>query len=312
MRRGAGVLVTGGVLLLSACGGTGPSSPTPFEPQSTAEPTAGVRALHDPNNAPTLILRTQPAWIAGDPLPVVTTREGAPVHFNLCRSEDPDMVTDAQPTAGEGDSLNWQFHFGDDASEPFLADGTFNAHFAHFCRTDHAFEAGTYTVTVSVTDKHLEDQTRGEVSAAARVTRQVRVVSLPEPDPIAPLCVPVAGSLSGTEPTYTRAFCPTGAPPCSPSGTGVGVSYDQIFCSFPGGPATVDLMGDNVDTFLFLYAGSFSPGSPLANIVAANDDFGSQSRSLISGTFPAGNYVLVVTSFAPGQTYNYTLTTTFP
>jgi PKD domain len=75
-----------------------------------------------------------------------------------------------------GDSLYWQFHFGDDGTQPFRSDGTFDANFARFCRTEHTYtSSGSYVATVSVTDKHLEDQSRS-VSGLARVTQRLTIL----------------------------------------------------------------------------------------------------------------------------------------
>jgi hypothetical protein len=106
---------------------------------------------------------------------VIRGRAPLTVRFNRCQSSDPDQEPDDLPTAGEGDSLNWQFHFGDDGTEPFDDDGTFNPNAEHFCRVEHTYESrGSFVATLSVTDKHLEDQSNG-VSAQARVTERISV-----------------------------------------------------------------------------------------------------------------------------------------
>jgi len=76
----------------------------------------------------------------------------------LCRSDDPD----------QGDSLNWQYNFGDSGRNPFNADGSFNPDADHVCRVEHTYAEGTYTAWVSVTDKHLEDQSKGVAGLARR------------------------------------------------------------------------------------------------------------------------------------------------
>jgi len=132
-----------------------------------------VGAFQTANSPPTLELRTQPPWAPADPLPIVSGRAPLEVRFNLCRSSDPDQAPD--PTSSEGDSLNWQFHFGDDGSSPWNPDGTFHANVGHMCRTSHTYDSpGKYTATVSVTDKHLEDQ-GGDVARLARVTQQLTI-----------------------------------------------------------------------------------------------------------------------------------------
>ena len=153
-------------IFLLSCGGESPVAPrlTPIvdaEP-AVAVPTAGgVSAQNDP---PTMVLRTTPPV---DPeRGAVSGPSPLTVLFNVCRSSDPDP----------GDTLNYQFHFGDSGRPAFNPDGSFNADFDHFCRAEHTYRSpGTYTATVSVTDKHLEDQGR-DVSALARRTETVRIV----------------------------------------------------------------------------------------------------------------------------------------
>lgn len=117
------------------------------------------------------MLRTRPPAAPGSPYPVISGRAPLEVTFNLCQSDDPDESEDAPE---EGDTVNWQFHFGDDGTEPFDADGSFNANSARVCRTSHTYTEGSYVATVSVTDKHLEDQGR-DVTGMARVVEQVAI-----------------------------------------------------------------------------------------------------------------------------------------
>jgi len=124
------------------------------------------------NNPPVMRLRTSPPYAPGNPYPVVMGPAPLTVRFNLCKSSDPDEGDPEDES--DGDSLNWQFHFGDDGSDPFNADGTFNANFARVCRTEHTYGTGTYVATVSVTDKHLEDQSR-DVTGLARVTERLTI-----------------------------------------------------------------------------------------------------------------------------------------
>jgi len=128
------------------------------------------------NLPPNPVLRTTPpADPSTSPFPTISGDAPLAVRFNLCRSDDPD----------EGDSLNYQFYFGDSGRPPFNPDGTFAPDFAHFCRTEHVYETpGTYTATVSVTDKHLDDQSQQVVSFARRTQSLTIVVApprLPQP-----------------------------------------------------------------------------------------------------------------------------------
>jgi hypothetical protein len=175
VRRTELLVLAGLTVQLAACGGSDPLPMGGSEmPGLENEADGRLRALHNPNRPPTLALATQPAAAPGDPFPVISGRAPLEVRFNLCRSSDPDQEPDDQPTSGEGDSLNWQFHFGDDGSSPWNPDGTFHANVGQMCRTSHVYQEGRYTATVSVTDKHLEDQ-GGQVARLARVTQQLTI-----------------------------------------------------------------------------------------------------------------------------------------
>jgi len=168
-----------------SCGGSSPTGPTPGALSTivggddasagsfSAVDSASAGPLVTAQNAtPNLVLRTQPPAAPGNPYALITGKAPLEVKFNLCKSDDPDQTGDPEE---EGDSLNWQFHFGDDGTEPFNPDGSFNANFARVCRTSHTYAEGSYIATVSVTDKHLEDQGR-DVSGLARVVEQVAIV----------------------------------------------------------------------------------------------------------------------------------------
>jgi hypothetical protein len=162
--------LTGVAALASfACG-----SPTPDGPDLAQRPAAaGVEVpasagdVGASNAAPALEWSTQPpANRSAEPDPTVSGRAPLTVRFNLCRSTDSD----------QGDSLNWQFHFGDSGLPAFAADGSFNADAGHQCRVDHTYQEGEYVATIAVTDKHLEDQ-GADVSALARTVQRIRVVA---------------------------------------------------------------------------------------------------------------------------------------
>jgi len=134
---------------------------SPSGPSGTAallnQPSSGSAKAQ--NAPPSLVVRTTPAADYSTNPPTITVTSGAPitVFFGLCQSDDADT----------GDSLNWQYNFGDSGRPAFNADGTFNADTEHTCRAEHEYREGTYTAWVSVTDKHLEDQGR-DVRALAR------------------------------------------------------------------------------------------------------------------------------------------------
>jgi hypothetical protein len=153
-------------LLLSSCsrGSDGPHG-APLAPGAPGPGVDGPSEVGALNLAPALVVRTQPAAVpgaGGDP--VVRTR--GTVTFNACASRDPDAA----------DSLNWQFHFGDSGRPAFDDEGRFQADVARSCRAEHAYAPGRYTATVSVTDKHLEDQ-GGGYAALARAAARFTIVA---------------------------------------------------------------------------------------------------------------------------------------
>jgi hypothetical protein len=191
----------------AACTGDTPTAPR--EAAQTARPGAGFVTAQ--NAAPNLNLKTTPRADRTGEVPTITGLAPLKVKFNLCTSDDADQIIG--PDGRElpnGDSLNWQFNFGDPnryaigpagipSPDPaFDPDsGVFRPDFDHFCRTEHVYEdEGTYIATVSVTDKHQDDQDAG---ALARRTERVRVVALGEPTPAAE-CVPpgFSGSIDDT------------------------------------------------------------------------------------------------------------------
>jgi hypothetical protein len=81
------------------------------------------------------------------------------------------------------------------------------------------------------------------------------------------------GTFVGEEPTWNRPFADgTGL-----SGVGTSVSYSvQPFYVAESGIFTFETVAptpSNYDTFIFIYAGTFDPTSPLANFTAGDDDF---------------------------------------
>jgi hypothetical protein len=175
------------VVLLPWFGCSGGSARDPLAPTQSAiltpatestlvvGPSGGVRASNVP---PRLVLRTTPALDTSTSPPTLRGTAPFTVQLNLCGSSDADA----------GDSLNWQFHFGDSGAPPFDASGVFKPDFDHQCRAEHTYREGNFTATLSVTDKHLEDQSR-DVGALARTTQQIQIVSFvqpPEPPPATP------------------------------------------------------------------------------------------------------------------------------
>jgi hypothetical protein len=196
--------------------GKGPM--TPDAAKSTADlggiAASGVRAS---NLAPILRYRTTPASAPGSPNPVVSGQAPLIVTFNLCQSEDPDP----------GDSLNWQFNFGDTPRPAFNPDGSFNPDFDQFCRIDHTYSAGTYVATLSVTDKHAEDQSKG-VSSLARATQRLTIQAMAPAPAECTLGIGASGWLASGG-AFIATVGATNALPfnlsCTCAATGTTVSY---------------------------------------------------------------------------------------
>ena len=178
---GVRVALASAILLELTCGGTNPAAPpreggrsAPPAFAAAESPLGGAAGQNDPPNP--VLRTTPPADPSTSPFPTISGEVPLAVRFNLCRSTDSD----------EGDSLNYQFNFGDSDRPAFNPDGTFNPDFDHFCRIEHVYERlGTYTATVSLTDKHLEDQGR-QVTAFARQTLSLTIVvtgHIPGPPP---------------------------------------------------------------------------------------------------------------------------------
>jgi hypothetical protein len=183
-------LVAVGAALHVACSGAAPPAPSQVSPVSAD---VGAAKLTSQNAPPELVWKTQPPADGSTVPPTVTGQAPFTVRFNLCRSDDPDMTLPSGSPNPNGDSLNWQFNFGDSAPA-FNSDGTFNPDFDHFCRVEHTYAEGTFTATLSVTDKHLDDQAR-DVTAMARQNQLLRIVAtsdkpaapVPSPTPL-PYC----------------------------------------------------------------------------------------------------------------------------
>ncbi len=72
------------------------------------------------------------------------------------------------------------------------------------------------------------------------------------------------------------------------------------------------LSAQDYDGYLHLYRAPFDPANPLANLVAGNDDFGGTNRQSGFALFLEGqtDFVLVTSSFAPGDAGTFTNTIT--
>ena len=122
----------------------------------------------------------------------------------------------------------------------------------------------------------------------------------------------VNGELTAADPVFNR---PSTSTPCTLNPGVTAAHYDVYPLTHPGGTLTIELRGASSgsgtlsDPYLHLYSGSFDPASPCTNWVEGDDDGGDVGfNSLISGTYPAGTYVIVATSFGSGATGTYQLT----
>ena len=107
----------------------------------------------------------------------------------------------------------------------------------------------------------------------------------------------ITGALDGSYTTYNRASDRTGYPDSANDA----LPYEVLQISAPSGGTLTATIGNTTqfDSFLTLYS-SFDPATPLANILAADDDSGGYPHALLTKSGLAANtiYYLVVTSYA--------------
>jgi len=118
--------------------------------------------------------------------------------------------------------------------------------------------------------------------------------------------VSFSGELTASDPTFNRPFTTTFL-----SGAGTNVAYDVYdFHVSANGVYSVESTSFThpaADTFLALYQGAFNAASPLANLLAVDDDSGAGLLSLINQALQADNqYFLVFTSYGNNQFGSYT------
>lgn len=204
-----------------SCSDQGPSAPTASRPAAVTAASGNARAQNAP---PNLVVRTTPGADYSTNPPTISGNPPLTVNFGLCQSDDADP----------GDSLNWQYNFGDSGLKPFNADGSFNPDTDHVCRAEHTYREGIYTAWVSVTDKHLEDQSHGVVSLARKSQAfTIRAQSAPV------------------------------TPPCVPTGLGVNTTFDLFPFGTPGsalGIPGVTFANSSISNFAFLLT---MPGNQL-------------------------------------------------
>ncbi len=115
----------------------------------------------------------------------------------------------------------------------------------------------------------------------------------------------LTGELTADDPTYNRIFL-IGGTDCVLSGVGQGVSYDAFEFQVDAEDVytfTANFVGDGTAA---IYEGSFNPNSPCVNLVAYDDDGAGNLDPLIMTTLlSSGTYVLVTSTFSPGDFGEY-------
>jgi hypothetical protein len=228
-----------------ACGET-PTAPAAATPVSGAK--GGLATAQ--NSPPNLIWRSVPvADMTTVPYPTITGVAPFKVTLNLCPSDDPDMIHLPDGTLDpKGDSLNWQFYFGDTQPAPVRPD------FEQYCRVEHTYALGQYVATLVVTDKHQEDQ-GNRVGQLARREQKVTINSLPLAPP-SPGCVaPTSSTIpsQSNNPFSTAQFF-----------TGTGLTYSvsvNVACPASRG---VSAMGNNIGATI----------NPTTGVVTVNGNCG--------------------------------------
>lgn len=276
-----------------SCAGGDRSAPTTATPVSASTRDGG--SVTAKNVAPALVVRTIPPFDGSN---TITGSSPLTVTFGLCQSSDADA----------GDSLNWQFNFGDSGRPAFNPNGTFNPDWEHQCSAQHVYKEGVYTAWVSVTDKHLEDQGKG-VSSLARKSQSFVVKVGPPAQPTVPrLIASFSDGISAADPKI---------PNFDGAGRGF-ANWDGGFCQVIGayaykthsfthrsGRLRVDVNA-NFGTYNGIFKGSFDPASPCQNVVALFFN-PAPGNSSLEADLPAADYVVAVQTFASGATGSYTV-----
>lgn len=92
---------------------------------------------------------------------------------------------------------------------------------------------------------------------------------------------------------------------CNNSGS---YRYDEYLIYHSGGLLTIDMERVSMsDPYLLLYTPPFDPSLPCDNQIEGNDDGGVGLNARIVTTQPAGNYVIVATSFSSSDRGTYLL-----
>lgn len=116
----------------------------------------------------------------------------------------------------------------------------------------------------------------------------------------------ISGELTASDNVFNRPFTSI-----SLSSVGTSVSYDvfgfHVNASGIYSAESTSFSAPGADTFLVLYAGTFNPAAPLANLLAYDDDSGAGALSLLTATLQAGTqYYLVFTTYENGDFGTYT------
>ena len=85
--------------------------------------------------------------------------------------------------------------------------------------------------------------------------------------------------------------------------------YEAFEVTVPSAGSYVFKCDSSIDSYGYLYSGSFSPASPDLNMIAADDDAGGSSQFQITADLqPNVMYILVATTFSSATTGPFSVT----
>lgn len=148
-----------------ACGGGSPAGPTPSD-AIPAKVQDGDGVAGASNNAPVLVYKTTPRHVSNE----IFGKAPLQVKINTCNSSDPDPGDSIRTDVDWGDGVETGPHGPGAGTDPEDGNGPTGCGGPDCCRHRHEYkDVGRYTITIKLTDKHLEDQS-GDVSASALTT----------------------------------------------------------------------------------------------------------------------------------------------
>lgn len=113
----------------------------------------------------------------------------------------------------------------------------------------------------------------------------------------------INGALTASDPVWDR-YAASDTTPCAwDSDETQRYYYDVYPITHGGGTLTVEMKGEDSDSgtlsdpYIYLFSGTFNPAQPCPNLVAEDDDDGDGWDAKIEADLPAGNYVIVATTY---------------